>query len=730
MTRLVPCLLLLACMQPCLFAVNTSRLYISPEGNDAWTGFAASHTNGDKGPLATISEAMKRMRASRATKNPVHQLILREGSHYLDETILLTAEDSGTRRRPLTITHYPGEYPRVVGGLKLSPKLDAPPGEPLNYNFDPALAKIPAPREGRLGKHLPVFEVFANRQRLQIARWPDWNPNRPYHENWAYIAHADRKNAPTRFTAHTLPSSPVEIPAGEGSIQAFTQPNWYDRIMDIASIDQASRQVEVTTKPHYRFTPGARFALLDFRAALDAPGEWWFDRQTQELLVIPFANGTPDFEIEVSTLPTLLAINGAKHIRIEGISWEICTGTAITITDADDVRIAGNTIGLTGYDAIEAQTDGRLDIRQNLIWSVGRAGVRLTGGDRDKLTPARITARGNRIAGLGERIKCYAPAFRLRGVGIRVTGNHLEDGPHNAIQFSGNEHRIERNLIENFAQETNDVGAIYAGRDWSTRGNLIKGNMIRHLYGWEMFTPKDQPEDAPLHVVYRQGTKIHGVYLDDMLEDTTVADNTFEDISSGAVHLGGGGHTTITGNRFDRVGSALFVSERNSFEIAQKGLDSYSDNPIWRAKYPEIINRETRTPLFPSGIRFAHNAIGTVDLAYRIYRLSADNHFYDNAFSEKYPPIQATVRTAKKTHKFHEWDSWTALGFDRHWPNGFKARASSLPSPPSRPKLPKLEAQGVCCRVAPQAHTVIDTRHNFELSLEAAPQDQINTPTP
>lgn len=47
-----------------------------------------------------------------------------------------------------------------------------------------------------------------------------------------------------------------------------------------------------------------------------------------------------------------------------------------------------------------------------------------------------------------------------------INKNKIYDGPHIGILFGGNDNIIEENEIFDICKETNDVGAIYSGRDW------------------------------------------------------------------------------------------------------------------------------------------------------------------------------------------------------------------------------------------------------------------------
>jgi|GEM_PF-6429161 len=95
-------------------------LFVSPMGNDTWSGRLASPnpTNTD-GPLATIEEARNRIREIKSTqgglKRPV-TVLLRGGVYSHVNEIVFTTADSGTKTYPITYQNYPGECAIVSGG--------------------------------------------------------------------------------------------------------------------------------------------------------------------------------------------------------------------------------------------------------------------------------------------------------------------------------------------------------------------------------------------------------------------------------------------------------------------------------------------------------------------------------------------------------------------------------------------------------------------------------------
>jgi hypothetical protein len=157
----------------------------------------------------------------------------------------------------------------------------------------------------------------------------------------------------------------------------------------------------------------------------------------------------------------------------------------------------------------------------------------------------------------GRWSKCYVPAVALSGVGLRASHNLIDDHPHSAILFWGNDHLMEFNEIHHIALETGDVGAIYTGRDYTFRGNRIRYNYIHHTGG--------------------VGMGSMGVYMDDCVSGTEVFGNVFYKVHW-AMFLGGG--------RDHRVENNIFVDCDPAVRADGRGLDT---TPVWRNMVDEYM---------------------------------------------------------------------------------------------------------------------------------------------
>jgi len=95
-------------------------LFAAPDGNDSWSGrLAEPNAARTDGPLASLAGARDRIRALRKAgtvpEGPV-EVVFADGIYRIKETIVFTAEDSGTKEFPVTYRAASGAKPVISGG--------------------------------------------------------------------------------------------------------------------------------------------------------------------------------------------------------------------------------------------------------------------------------------------------------------------------------------------------------------------------------------------------------------------------------------------------------------------------------------------------------------------------------------------------------------------------------------------------------------------------------------
>ena len=150
-----------------------------------------------------------------------------------------------------------------------------------------------------------------------------------------------------------------------------------------------------------------------------------------------------------------------------------------------------------------------------------------------------MTVVNNDIHHFGRIQRVYA-GDRAGGCG-NLCANRSRMHP-SAILFGGNDLRFERNEISHVCEESNDAGAIYTGRNWTARGNVVKQNYLHDISGF-------------------RGRGCVGVYLDDMLSSVDIVENLFVNVTRAAM-IGGGRDNNVVNNIFVDCNPNLHVDAR------------------------------------------------------------------------------------------------------------------------------------------------------------------------
>ncbi|MCF7974804.1 MAG: right-handed parallel beta-helix repeat-containing protein [Phycisphaerae bacterium] len=573
-----------------------TEFFVATGGRDINPGTSAQ-------PFATLERARNAIRESKARGNgAVGQVTvwIKAGTYYVQEALTLTREDSGTEAAPVVYRAMPGRAVRLVGGEKVTgfgpvtnPEVLARLPESVRHDVVCADLKGVGLRDfGEVAAQGKRLELFFQDKAMQLARWP----------NEGFVRVVDVVGE-TPMTTHGIQGTregeftyAEDRPGAWGAepdiwLHGYWFWDWADSFERVAAVD-TEKQVMSTAPPYhnYGYRKGQRYYALNVLAELDRPGEWYLDRSQGSLYFLPPARGT-EVEVVLSELPHLFVLQDCSWLTLRGLVLEATRSTAVTLSGGQGNRVAGCTIRNTGSWAVSISGGQQNSVLGCDIYETGEGGVSLSGGDRPTLTPAAHRAENNHIHHFGRIYRTYRPGVSVNGVGHLVRHNVIHDGPHNAIQLSGNDHTIEFNEVYDVCYETGDVGAFYMGRDWTARGTVIRHNYFHDI----------------------KGPGLHGamaVYLDDSASGISILGNIFYRAGR-AMFIGGGRDNLVENNVFVDCPASLHVDARGvgwmAYHVQGDGIlptrlrDMPTREAVWRHKYPGLVTLLDDDPGLPKG---------------------------------------------------------------------------------------------------------------------------------
>jgi len=322
------------------------EFFVSPVGDDASLGtkdqpFQTPHRARDAARMFAGKEAVT--------------IWLREGTYYLDKTLVLGPEDSGAPDAPLVYAAYNGEKPAICGGTEI--KANWRPYKDGIYSCSLADMKL---QPGDLD------QLFVDGKRQIRTRYPNGDPDSPDWSNWDLLAGADMDDKARAADCENL-SSTVGLKyhqevyynpetftkkhwshPEEGILHAFPLVGWNTLMYRLRGLVPARNALLIKEggwQQHERFAKrpgttlgkGSRFMVENIFEELDAPKEWYFDKRTSTLYYMPESGVDPNrVTISVAGLRRLVAFSGSREhpvhdIRMKGIRF---SQTRTTYLDA------------------------------------------------------------------------------------------------------------------------------------------------------------------------------------------------------------------------------------------------------------------------------------------------------------------------------------------------------------------------------------------------------------
>ena len=507
--------------QAAIATAETVSLYVASNGDDQNPGSKEK-------PFATLGRARDAVRELKQSTKGSITVWVREGTYYFCEPLLFEPADSGNSEQPITYAAYADERVTLSGGRKLECKWKP-------YKDGIMVCSLPELKQTEIS----FTQLFVNGKRQIRARYPNYDvknpfpmgsgyvpmkkmgksagPNLIYGVDWPYMAEANLwpltkfTYDPEHFTKKRW-AKPHEAVVNTFDWAYIGSLHW-----QVEDIDWDAHVVKLGRGGFHQNDllfkmatwtdgPNSRFFIENVFEELDAPGEWYLDREQAVLYYMPAENVDLDSAlVEAPILKRLVEFRGSqdnpvKHIKLSGFrvahtastildeyealsggDWTIHRGGAVFMEGTADCGIEDCFFDAVGGNAVFINNyNRRVRVYGNKFTYAGDSAVCIVGTKNkylgsNKPFPAENTISNNLIHDCGMFGKQTAGVFASISERNTISHNLIYNMPRAGIALNdgwGGGHIIEFNKLHDTMQETAEHGSISAwGRDtvWCIR---------------------------------------------------------------------------------------------------------------------------------------------------------------------------------------------------------------------------------------------------------------------
>ena len=434
-------------------------------------------------------------------------------------------------------------------------------------------------------------QIYVNGNYMRLAQYPDPDPAEPNNTYLKVLEDTDPTKCPAPAqpgdtslfydTDLVLDSSHAADMAGAGIHIRTTR--WYIDDNIVAGYDAATKNISLEKVTQFGVCAGWGYYLDNKLWMLDSRGEWYYNRDTDQLYLWTPDSAAPSNRVEVShrnginvVARAFVEINGLGILRTRnGIDMRYSKNVTVRNMDIKDSHENG-IVANNSSNAVIDKSRIENTVRQGLFLVVSKSAV-IT--DNELINIGTIGApkksSGAIVTGYGSS-------------GSEVRNNYINNSGYNGI-YVNRDFLVTENRIYNVCQVLDDCGAVYVGgKDSYSENGVISNNIIVDT-GSPVFG-----------VSPANGRSVsQGVYLDSRTDNVTVSGNTIVNTDLGIqIHIAD--TNNVTGNTvYASRRCPVYISENS--EMGRSGSNSVYNNQI------------TNNYLFPIRQAGTYNLYGLYD---------------------------------------------------------------------------------------------------------------------
>ena len=684
--RLLAACLVISCLLNSSWAAT--MLFVSPNGNDAWSGRTATRVaDGSDGPFATLTKArdeLRRLKASGLLKDGA-TVFVRGGTYELHETLTFGPEDSGTAQSPVVYRAYESEKPVLVGARRIT-------------GFKPWKGKIlRADLTGSPFERVAFRQLFFRGERMQMARYPNVDDSDPHFGAWTHVLAVDGPGVRDHFTCtDDVIKDWTKVTQAEVCIHPSY--GWAWNIVPIKAANVEENRIALARNVSYELRIGDRYFVRNLLEELDAPSEWYLDRDSSTLYFQPpdgsgQGNDITD-DVWAPVIRTVVAMKDASYVTLRGFTIEACDGDAVQIRDCEGCTISRSVIRNCGAWGVSVRGGHHSGASGNDIYATGSGGISLDGGDLKTLERGDNFATNNYIHHIAEFQRTYNTGVNVRGVGNTASHNLIHDCYHQGILMGGCDNTAEYNIVHHTNLGSEDTGGLYmSSRNYLSRGNVIRHNIFHHVGGFGKANSWTPAQNGRVKFEYPHFT--WGVYLDAPETGVLVYGNLFYSVPVCAMFNHSGKDNTWENNIVvDCPGFRASVWGRGElFETSWNHVRKAKKEGYWNRyleRYPELRRYDENEPRANTmfNCKFARNIVyytetggkwmrernksawenGQLVWTYRGHRDDFPEFAFDHncVWAPEGIDAKFELTLTPEARKLLSWKDWKATGKDEH----------------------------------------------------------------
>lgn len=434
----------------CIFTVPVSaaadvEFYVSPAGNDSNAGTIES-------PFLTIERARQEVQKHTSDMTGDIYVYIRGGSYFVDKTITFTEKDSGTNGHTVYYKNYADEKPVIYGGKRID-------------NWEPWQNGI---YKAALTEDMNFYAMTEDLEWSCEACYPNDG-----YLNVAKEGKSNRKNTVLYFNDGDIPEN---LNLDYLRVKNFPYLNYASATWPVIKIDRDNNSVLMNSSgevySNVSTTIEGRYRLIGDISFLDAPGEFYLDRNEKILYYYPRSNNIYETEIVAPMVKCLFMFGGSnaeetvKNISVDGLTLSttdfaesfhqgdlagdvVGADAMVKLENAENITVSNCRILNAGIDAVWLEGFAcNNTISGNFIKNTGYIGILMSGyavreamGRYNGLVEAYCnksnTITNNCIRSVGINAAHGAGIQLFQSGDNIITHNEISDSPRYGISVKG-----------------------------------------------------------------------------------------------------------------------------------------------------------------------------------------------------------------------------------------------------------------------------------------------------